>query len=528
MNSLAKNFGSILTKYTTIIFSLFIGITGQPLAAQDIPQRIEGSPHPKSGTPDTLVILQDDHFTEAQLLTIQTLQGLLAKKKPTIYRDNGKGYSIWLDDLKDNYGVAVNTSLNGDFKGLLNHFKHAFEGYILSNLHDHSANAAISLSGISDAIVVTPQYEPLMNQMGIPLLYDIRNRNEEWVFENFAESFNKNVIVYQKEEKDLYLGDYSVFAGAFHFFDEIDSNLASQAFSRMNDNGVLFGWGNGEHPTVAKASSHSIHVYPADWALNLSTLSNFNSNELRQQTHTNATEMPDSVHTVCFVMTDGDNLQWLLGGFATSQNWYGSDKRGKVNLGWTISPALSELAPTVMNYFYQNAADLSSGRDYFIAGPSGLGYIYPDQFPAVEKAAVLLNRFMDKADLNIVNIIGDNSSEQYLGPYLEQSNIDALFYYEYSNYSGLAGDIRWISDKPVIGGRYNLWEGFESPVSLAEKLNKEAKNPYSKAGYSLIPVHVWSNSVDSVIKVTDALDSQVQVVTPDEFVRRIKTNIDRR
>lgn len=46
-------------------------------------------------------------------------------------------------------------------------------------------------------------------------------------------------------------------------------------------------------------------------------------------------------------MTDGDNVQWVLDGFEQPK-WYGSSSRGEVNLGWTLSLALSELAPTVV------------------------------------------------------------------------------------------------------------------------------------------------------------------------------------
>jgi hypothetical protein len=42
-----------------------------------------------------------------------------------------------------------------------------------------------------------------------------------------------------------------------------------------------------------------------------------------------------------------------------------------MNFGWTVSPALSELAPTVLDYFYQNASNTDTAKDYFVAAPSG-------------------------------------------------------------------------------------------------------------------------------------------------------------
>lgn len=84
-------------------------------------------------------------------------------------------------------------------------------------------------------------------------------------------------------------------------------------------------------------------------------------------------------HTVTFLMTDGDNVQWLLGPFASGAAWYGSPNRGKVSLGWTVSPALAELAPSVLAYFYEHA---NPGVDEFVAGVSGVGYYIPEKVPA--------------------------------------------------------------------------------------------------------------------------------------------------
>jgi len=362
-----------------------------------------------------------------------------------------------------------------------------------------------------------------MDTLHIPLLYDVRQYGAAWTLLNFDTSFNKRVITYQVEAKDLLLGDYSVFAHALHFFSPITSSITTAAFTRMTPQSALFGWGTDEHSLVATASQHAINVHAADWASNISTLTNFNIPPITQSTHGTDTQTIANRHTVCFTMTDGDNMQWLLGDFMGSNQWYGNPNRGNNNIGWTISPALAEVAPTVLRYFYQHATP----KDYFIAAASGLGYIYPDDYPqpALDSNCSLLNRFMAKADLNILNILGNSSASQYMIPYLNQSNVDAIFYYDYSNYSGLNGQITCVNGKPVIGGRFNLWSGFETPASLAAALNAQAKNPYSQKGYSLIPVHVWSNNVDSVNKCISLLDSTVRVVAPDVFVKLITRNV---
>ncbi len=50
-----------------------------------------------------------------------------------------------------------------------------------------------------------------------------------------------------------------------------------------------------------------------------------------------------------FVISDGDNICWLEGGWIGPQ-WYGAASRGAVPLGWTFAPATAELMPTVLHY----------------------------------------------------------------------------------------------------------------------------------------------------------------------------------
>ena len=73
-----------------------------------------------------------------------------------------------------------------------------------------------------------------------------------------------------------------------------------------------------------------------NYAYNLSLLTNLNST-ISQKNHESYTENIDSVHTVCFLMSDGDNIQWLLNWFITDSRWFGNNNRGQIDIGWTIS-----------------------------------------------------------------------------------------------------------------------------------------------------------------------------------------------
>ncbi len=160
-------------------------------------------------------------------------------------------------------------------------------------------------------------------------------------------------------------------------------------------------------------------------------------------------------------MTDGDNVQWVLNSFATDPAWFGSPQRGTVPVGWTMSPALAELAPTVLQAIYDNCTRTSSGSDTIVAAPSGLGYCYPDSYSNVTQFAELTSMYLTKANMSgIVNIIGYNEDAASVAPYLDQLNIEGIFYYLYSSYSKLNGSISFINNKPVIGEYSIFWVFF--------------------------------------------------------------------
>ena len=70
-----------------------------------------------------------------------------------------------------------------------------------------------------------------------------------------------------------------------------------------------------------------------------------------------------------------------------------------------------------------------------------------------------------------------------------------------------------------------LWDGFNDPASLAHFLNEQPRDVTSTDGYSLISVHLWDQSVDTVLQTIEQLDDGVEVVLPNEFVKRMVSNV---
>ncbi|HEX2983824.1 MAG TPA: hypothetical protein VHO28_09810, partial [Ignavibacteriales bacterium] len=164
----------------------------------------------------------------------------------------------------------------------------------------------------------------------------------------------------------------------------------------------------------------------------------------------------------------------------------------------------------------------------------GLGYMNPDYYGDNSSYAALTAEYMKKSDMRILNIIGNQFDEQYLAPYLLQDQIDGLLYYDYADYAKEAGAIKFSNGKPIVTARYNLWpfvDGtttplYESSASLAAKLNNASTDITSADGYTLVAVHIWTQTVTDIMNCAVKLNSEkVRVVAPDEFIALIKKNV---
>ena len=145
--------------------------------------------------------------------------------------------------------------------------------------------------------------------------------------------------------------------------------------------------------------------------------------------------------------------------------------------------------------------------------------------------------------MNIVNFIDDWNDENSYSPNVDifyqssnlaSDNIDAILYYHYSNYAGQNGNIFWSNTnnnnleypkRAIIGGKEMLWSGFNTPQTLAKKLNNYTRNESDAQCYSVIPVHVWSMNMTSVQTTIDLLDDHVKVVSIDHLVHLVYQNL---
>ena len=490
--------------------------------------------------PKFLYVISLDSMTPSERTMVASLQGLVNNHCSfQIYTLNSSqpDYKIWLNDLKNNYKVSY--KIISDPWKLLNIYKDYIDGYILysnKTQKDPSINNACSLASLNKAIVISDTIEPKVRQLDIKLKGDCRNTDESWAYNNlWNKGLNHSIVIQLSPDKVAALRDYAIMTKSLVFYeDSIDkTTLRDKIFSSMKDSSVCLGWGPDEFINVSTASKYGASVVAADWSYNLSVLSAFPSLPI---TNKSSLTIPkeENFHYVTFIMSDGDNQQWNLGTNYGSTKWYGYPNRDKLNLGWSMSPSLYYLAPTVFNLYYKSISNENSNNN-FIVSPSGNGYMYPSKFDRNKLNTYIntLNDYMQKVDEKYVAIIDDSAFNNIdlWNKFTEKSKIKGLFYLDYHRHDKFQGKILWSNNKPIVSCRDLLWNPIENEDELVKKINDRVNlgqvNACNPEAYTFVYVHVWSKGVSNVEEVENKLkqNPNVKIVPPEIFMELIKRNV---
>lgn len=529
-----------LKKFIVLILSIFLISTFSP----DVHAFSTNSYYVKNTKiPHHLYVIYQNDLTPAERTMIVTLQGIISNKSnDQIYtlNKNQPDYKIWLDDLKTNYNVTYTMVKNPLY--LLNKFKSLVSGYILYSNYpkkNPSINNACSLAALKNSIVVDKSIEDKVKNIGIKIQGNCINTDKYWAYNNLWNSgLSHSTVIQLSPNRDAPLRDYGIMSKCLVFYEDDlkDFSLRDKIFGSMKNDSTCLGWGPDEHNNVSAASKNGVSIIPADWSYNLTVLSAFPSMPLTQKDSIKPEKNFNSqpMHYVTFIMSDGDNQQWYLGSNYGSEKWYGFPRRGNFNMGFSISPSIYELAPTVFKLYYKNAAS-SLYQDNFVVSPSGNGYMYPSKFKEDSLTPYLrrLNNYMANVDERYVAIIDDWSlyDTRLWDKYTSCSNINGIFYLNYNKQNDYKGKIVWSNGKPVVSCRDVLWSGLEDEDALINNINNYVNKRYTNISkpeaYTFVYVHAWSKSMKDVEKVVTELNKnpKIKVVSPDTFMDIMKKNI---
>ena len=477
-----------------------------------------------TASPGRLWVVDPQGMPPAEQALTASIQGHLNRTQATVWV-KGRGAATWvLEDLqKEGWTLETSTSP----WPLLETFRSRLRGFITCQLDDSSFNAATSLAGPRDAMVVDASLRQRMTDLGWTELFDARGLRESDVLERFRPEFARGLAIHQPINKPLHLRDLAVAQRAFTFFD-VTPQQRREWIRSLGPRTRVFGWGLDERDFVGDVSAGGGVVIPADWALNLSALQHLRTPIPERPRPAPPAPLRDEERVVCFVISDGDNVQWLLNGFVDAPGFWASPHRGRFAVTWELAPSLAEWAPRVLARLYRTA----TAADDFIAGPSGSGYYFPSLSPTALDQARATAQSLAPAQLGLVTVLNADGGLDAADPVAEQPEISGVLYKDYAPYNRFRGTVRWHAGKPIVSYRHLLWEQRRSdgslrpdwlPDGVAQAIGTLPVGPGRRSDrFALVNVHAWSfrdsgGPMGAIARTIAVLPSNVRVVTATEF-----------
>ena len=260
--------------------------------------------------------------------------------------------------------------------------------------------------------------------------------------------------------------------------------LADKYLQSMKPDALLFGNchsdGRRESTMVRNTSLQSKILTVSEGDSNVPFYSSFRTSDtsaLRQTNTNRRSRLPPNKHYVSFQLTDGDALDYTLGGNEPSKLTFWADpSRGKFPIGWSASGQMRDLIQPLMESVYAEATPFD---EHFTM--DGYGYGAPSLMSEEARRIDAQRTLGAASDLNMsmvamFSIDGDHSWEEVAGkwaPYAAGSlpllefwrqdqpapdGSDGSACYVANNYTQ-RGALKWIGDTPVLQPRAALWSG---------------------------------------------------------------------
>lgn len=468
--------------------------------------------------------LQFEALSPAERVVAETLQGLTAKGSAKIWLENG---GIQADILKDLVHEGAKVRPAKSVWDLVSKFKGKIKGAIIYQLGTPSLNVATGLCGPFQAIAIDGSMVDTESSKGLKILLDVRGMTEEQAFAKYAPQYKKGVVVEQSIEKPGHLRDFAVAHSAFTM-DANDHAFRQQVVKTMGPHAIVFGWGRDESELVSDVSRGGGTVAPADWCTNLSVLETLPTGPLAPKKW-HPVKLEKGVRYVAFTLSDGDNLQWLTGGFATDKKIWANPIRGSFPMTWEVSCLLSQYAPRVLQKLYAEATP----NDDFIAGAGLPGYTFPALHPDRDAIAQQSIPFLQNSGLTTVSVLNANEGHlSDMAPWMALNQVSSVIYKDYAPYDRRKGEIQWFHGKPVFAYRTMLWEKLSDIDDVAKEINAMPTDPeHDIRSYALINVHAWSygkanGPFEATKQVIEKLSPNTRVITANQLMDLVKKNLN--
>lgn len=384
---------------------------------------------------------------------------------------------------------------------------------------DESVNVATTLAGLMGGVVVSEELEPALRELGLKRLFDARGKTSAWCFQTYASQLNRSYILSQRPRVP-YARDVAIAHRMLVMWDAGDGSLATPVYRWLNPLSTVLGWVASEGEDVAEASRFGHVVLPSDICINLPLLSAASSGSglkklprLKPSFDPRSINAADKRTAVAFIMSDGDNLQWAMGGFFGNPEYWASDDHGKFPIGFGVPiGCLREACPVALDH-------LAATQPAATTAIEASGYIFPDVFGEAldptarrERLAMHARRVAQSmaatGATSLISICRDVDSPAALEAFgifaREIPQLAGMFVIQYAPYHGGDGRVFWVKnatgiDIPVVSSKFSLWanntgRGFGNPTRIGDLVNDVAKSS-AKSGEPQnlwVMTHAWS------------------------------------
>ena len=475
--------------------------------------------------PRELVVIAINHLPPAQQVLALTMQGLANRTAARVWIEDGGMQAVILRDLEQ-AGTSVRRVLSPwDLLPLLGPDHPSAIAY---HGPGQGVTVAIALCAARGAVAVDESLRSEALDRGLTIIADASGWDEARVWREHQRDFARGIMVEQDPRKTGHLLDLAVARRAFTTFGQPDA-VVTQRVKDLGPDTQVFGWGDDELAIVSRVSAGGGSYLPADWSRNLSALQHLPTAILLPPRAAPGAQVMTGERLVTFVMSDGDNLQFLGGPFSTSPGHWGSPLRGSFTMTWEIAPLLATCAPRVMAKLY-GAASHGQSIDDFVSGPSGAGYCFPALLPDRRRFAEYTVAHLRASRLRIVSVLNAGGDMTQTRELLEQPDVLGVIYKDYAPYNAKQGALWWHQGKPCMAYRFLLWEGLlgQDPEGVAAAIGKLPAEPATDpASYVLINVHAWSykengGPMAAVQRTIARLPSSTRVVGASELFTQLR------
>ena len=465
-----------------------------------------------------------------------TLQGIVNRSRPRIllYNHNEEPQSTW----PTAHGLRTIVISSSAPYNLVKLFKDEIKGLVLysNERTNHYSNLAVTVAGLDRLLPVTAAVRDKLvaNGMDFPVVEDLTQLTYSnavgvytYLYNNYWSRCTHRLLISERPNIP-YVHDIGAACGsACVWLDPRTTNERALLDKMLRDmtpgRDIVLGWYPEERSGVGEATKYGLSTVPADFFENATVYTAVN-NPVRISPVPKRPKLENKVYAAVYI-SDGDNIQYCQHAMAKI---FEQGARGKMALNWTISPALADIAPMMLNYYYRKATT----NDCFVSGPSGVGYAMPfnglgsgsgeyylSSGPKLIPYIKLTQRCIEKSGLRVITIWDNLSATQRKAfadncPYLYGLTIN-----DYERQSGrLAYAVQsgWLPIAP----QYPCYRG--SVDEMAEFFNRDIKNFKGSAPMFVTgQADVWNLGPDKLVALKDKLDAlspgNVSIVRADHW-----------